>query len=204
MNAICTPIAGSVRNPPVVVESLAVTAARLADTFEQDVQAFLMASDQNLGDIEVQIEQQSRELLRAAAEKAAQKKADVTPPVCPVCQKPLSQVSRDHRRSFECKFGTITIGRSRGYCKRCRKWRFPADTALGLEESAGYSPRVQEMASLLATKTGWITGLEGGEANPLAAEPSSRPVGKTNAASRDQVSIGVRQVTKRSCVWKLS
>src|SRR5206468_5001887 len=152
MNAICTPIAGSVRNPSVVVESLAVTAARLADTFEQDVQAFLMASDQNLGDIEVQIEQQSRELLRAAAEKAAQKKADVTPPVCPVCQKPLSQVSRDHRRSFECKFGTITIGRSRGYCKRCRKWRFPADTVLGLEETAGYSPRVQEMAALLASK----------------------------------------------------
>lgn len=111
-----------------------------------------MSSEQNLGDIELQIEQASRELLRAAAEKAAQKKADVTPPVCPVCQKPLSRVSGEHRRSFECKFGTITIGRSRGYCKRCRKWRFAADTALGLEESAGYSPRVQEMAALLASK----------------------------------------------------
>jgi hypothetical protein len=136
----------------VAAESLAVSAARLADALEEEVRNFLAASDQNLGDIEVQIEQESRELLRAAAEKAAQKKADLTPPVCPICQKALSQVAGDHRRSFECKFGTITIARSRGYCKRCRKWRFPADTALGLEETAGYSPRVQEMAALLASK----------------------------------------------------
>lgn len=127
-------------------------AARLADSLEKDVCDFLIASDQNLGDIEVQLEQQSRELLRVAAEKAAQKKADLTPPVCPVCRQPLRQLTGDHRRSFECRFGTITIGRSRGYCKRCRKWRFPADTALGLEETAGYSPRVQEMAALLASK----------------------------------------------------
>src|SRR5580704_1269680 len=90
----------------VAAESLAVSAARLADALEQDVRDFLAATDQNLGDIEVQIEQESRELLRVAAEKAAQKKADLTPPVCPVCQKLLSQVAGDHRRSFECKFGT--------------------------------------------------------------------------------------------------
>jgi hypothetical protein len=36
---------------------------------EQDVRDFLLASDQNLGDIEVQLEQQSRELLRVAAQK---------------------------------------------------------------------------------------------------------------------------------------
>src|SRR6266478_3156445 len=131
-----------------LAESLAVTAARLADAVEQDVRDLLAASDPYLGDIEVQLEQESRELLRVAA----QKKADLTPPICPACQKPLSQVAGDHRRSFECKFGTITIARSRGYCKRCRKWRFPADTVLGLEETAGYSPRVQEMAALLASK----------------------------------------------------
>jgi hypothetical protein len=150
MNAICC--SETVMNRSAAAESLGVKAARLADTLEDDVQAFVRASDQNLGDIELQVEQQSRELLRAATEKAAQKKADVTPPVCPVCQKPLSQVSHGHQRSFESKFGTITVGRSRGYCKRCRKWRFPADAVLGLEESAGYSPRVQEMAALLASK----------------------------------------------------
>src|SRR5260221_13860058 len=138
MNGTCSPIGGCERQRSVAAESLAVTAARLADMLEQNVRDFLASGDQNLGDIEVQIEQQSRELLRVAAEKAAQKKADLTPPVCPVCQKPLSRVTADHRRSFECKFGTITIGRRRGYCKRCRKWRFPADIALGLAETAGY------------------------------------------------------------------
>jgi hypothetical protein len=142
----------TVKNRSAAAESLGVKAARLADVLEDDVRAFVRASDENLGDIELQIEQQSRELLRTATEKAAQKKADVTPPVCPVCQKPLSQVSHGHQRSFECKFGTIAVGRSRGYCRRCGKWRFPADTVLGLEESAGYSPRVQEMAALLASK----------------------------------------------------
>jgi hypothetical protein len=150
MNATCS---WEVRTDHAAsAESLAVKAARFADCLEQSVRAFVASSDENLGDIELQIEQQSRELLRAAAEKAAQKKADATPPLCPVCQTPLSRVSGGHRRSFECKFGAIRIDRTRGYCKRCRKWRFPADTVLGLEESAGYSPRVQEMAALLASK----------------------------------------------------
>lgn len=149
MNATCSE---AVIDHSATAEPLGVKAARLADELEKDVQAFVKASDENLGDIELQIEQQSRELLCAAAEKAAQKKADATPPICPVCWRPLSRISQGHERSFECKFGTITIGRSRGYCKRCRKWRFPADVILGLEESAGYSPRVQEMAALLASK----------------------------------------------------
>jgi hypothetical protein len=150
MSATC--FSDTVEDRSAVAESLGVKAARLADLLEENVRAFVRASDENLGDIELQVEQESRELLRAATERAAQKKAEVTPPVCPVCQKPLSQVSHGHERSFGCKFGTIKVGRSRGYCKRCRKWRFPADTVLGLEESAGYSPRVQEMAALLASK----------------------------------------------------
>jgi hypothetical protein len=152
MNAILCPVKKATKHFYAPAESLAVTAARLADALEQDVRDLLVASDENLGDLEVRMEQQSRELLRAAAQKAAQKKADLTPPVCPVCHQPLSRVTGEHRRSFECRFGTLSIGRSRGYCRRCRKWRFPADSVLGLEASAGYSPRVQEMAALLASK----------------------------------------------------
>jgi hypothetical protein len=133
-------------------ESLAVSAARLADSLEKGVRDFVVATDQNLGDIEVQIERQSREVLRQATEKAAQKKAEVTPPICPMCRQKLSRVTGGHGRSFESRFGTIRVERARGYCKRCRKWRFPADVALGLEETAGYSPRVQEMSALLASK----------------------------------------------------
>ena len=120
---------------------MSVKAARLADSLEEQIRLFVNSGDQNLGDIEMELEQQSRELLRQAAEKAAQKKADLTPPVCPACQSALSQVSRDHARSFECRFGTLTLRRTRGYCRKCRKWRFPADMVLGLEEIAGYIRR---------------------------------------------------------------
>jgi hypothetical protein len=51
---------------------LAVWAQRLADALDQDVRDFVAASDQNLGDMEIQLERQSRELLRVATEKAAQ------------------------------------------------------------------------------------------------------------------------------------
>jgi hypothetical protein len=152
MNATPSTIERSVKHLCSSAESLGVKAARLVERLEQEVREFVGASDENLGDLELQLEQQSRELLRVAAEKAAQKKAEATPPRCPACQQPLSRLSREHARSFECRFGTITIRRVRGYCKRCRKWRFPADSALGLEDSAGYSPRVQEMAALLASK----------------------------------------------------
>ena len=127
-------------------------AARLADSLDQSVRDLIAASDENLGDIELPVERQSRELQRQATEKAAQAKAEVTAPVCPVCRKPLSQVSHDHERTFESRFGPIRVRRGRGYCRRCGKWRFPADTVLGLEETAGYWPRVQEMAALLASK----------------------------------------------------
>ena len=74
------------------------------------------------------------------------------PPLCPVCAQKLSRLSEGHPRTFETRFGSITIKRTRGYCKRCGKWRVPADGALGLEETAGYSPAVQDMAALLASK----------------------------------------------------
>jgi hypothetical protein len=110
------------------------------------------ASDQNLGHLEVQAMRDVRELLRHAIQRGAQAKADATPPLCPVCGKALSRLSGDHPRTFQSRFGPITVRRTRGYCKRCRKWRVPADTVLGLEETAGYSPAVQDMAALLVSK----------------------------------------------------
>jgi hypothetical protein len=112
----------------------------------------MLASDQNLGHLEVQAGRDVQDLLRAALERGAQAKADATPPLCPVCRQKLTRLSADQPRTFESRYGSITVKRTRGYCKRCRKWRVPADTALGLEESAGYSPAVQEMAALLASK----------------------------------------------------
>jgi hypothetical protein len=131
---------------------LAVLAARAACALDRSIQRLVQAADHNLGHLEAQAAHDVRELLRQTVERGAQAKADAASPHCPVCGQPLSRLSSGHARTFDCRFGSITVKRARGYCKRCRKWRIPADAALGLEESAGYSPAVQEMAALLASK----------------------------------------------------
>lgn len=136
----------------VAAEPLAVLAARTACALEKSIQRLVLASDQNLGHLERQAEHDARELLRQTTERGAQAKADATPPHCPVCGKALSRLDAGHPRTFTTRFGDITVERTRGYCKRCRKWRVPADAALGLAETAGYSPAVQDMAALLASK----------------------------------------------------
>jgi len=112
----------------------------------------VQASDHTLGHLEELLLQDTKGLQRTLLEEAAQRKADATPPRCPCCGRPLTRVSPGHARTFESRFGPITVRRARGYCKRCRKWRLPADAALGLEETAGYSPAVQEMAALGVSK----------------------------------------------------
>jgi hypothetical protein len=136
-------------SPP---EPLAVLAARLAATLEASVTRFLNAADQNLGHLETQAIHDVQALLRQTTQRAAQAKADATPPRCPVCGQPLSRCSAGHARTFQTRFGDVTIHRTRGYCKRCRKWRIPADTVLGLDDTAGYSPAVQALAALAASK----------------------------------------------------
>jgi len=133
-------------------EPLAVLAARLAVSLEASATRFLAAADQNLGHMETQALHDVQALLRQATQRAAQAKADATPPHCPVCGQPLSRCSSGHARTFQTRFGDITIQRTRGYCKSCRKWRTPADAALGLDDTAGYSPAVQALAALAASK----------------------------------------------------
>ena len=152
MNASCLDCTPCHSNRVPVSEPLAVLAARAGCALEHSIQRCTLANDQNLGHLEMQAARDVQDLLRAAMERGAQAKADATPPLCPVCQQKLTRLSADHPRTFESRHGSITVKRTRGYCKRCRKWRVPADTALGLEESAGYSPAVQEMAALLASK----------------------------------------------------
>lgn len=144
----------SVSHPKIAQrpEPLAVLAARAACALDHSLARLAQASDQNLGHLEVQAAHDVQELLRQAVERGAQTKADATPPRCPVCGQPLSRLAADQARTFTCRYGPITVRRTRGYCKRCRKWRTPADAALGLADTAGYSPAVQDMAALLASK----------------------------------------------------
>ena len=112
----------------------------------------IQASDQTLGHLEEEILRQTRGLERSLLEEAAQKKADQAPPLCPVCKSKLSRVTHGHERSYETRFGVVTIRRLRGWCRRCKCWRFPADHVLGLAETGSCSPGVQEMAALVASK----------------------------------------------------
>jgi hypothetical protein len=112
----------------------------------------IRASDQTMGHLEEEILHRTQDLERVVLEEAAQKKADGAPPVCPACGNKLSRVTHGHERSYQTRFGVVTIRRERGWCRRCKCWRFPADHLLGLAETGGCSPGVQEMAALAASK----------------------------------------------------
>lgn len=152
MNTTCTEYPSTQTPCAWKNEPVAVLATRAGCALERSIERWTLASDQNLGHLEMQAGREVQEMLRTAMERGAQAKAEATPPHCPVCRQKLSRLSGGHARTFESRYGSLTIKRTRGYCKRCRKWRVPADTVLGLEESAGYSPAVQEMAALLASK----------------------------------------------------
>ena len=130
--------------------------AKATEAWQKRLQAgldrFIDADDQNMGHLEEEILKNTRELQRTALEEGSQKKADHTPPVCPVCKNKLSRVTGCHRRSYETRFGVVTIRRARGWCRKCKEWRFPADHALGLAEAGSCSPGVQEMAALTVSK----------------------------------------------------
>lgn len=110
------------------------------------------ASDQSLGHIEEEIAHHTRDLERRVAQEAAQKKADQTPPHCPVCGTKLTRLTQGHERMVQTRFGPITLRRRRGWCRVCKEWRFPADHALGIDTGGTASPTVQEMAALLGSK----------------------------------------------------
>jgi hypothetical protein len=110
-------------------------AAELAVHLEAATREFVAAADPNLSHLEV-------EVLRQDAEAGAQAKADASPPCGPVCRQRLSRLTHGHERTFRTRFGPVTLRRTHGWCRRCRKWWFPADAVLGLEDSAGSSPAV--------------------------------------------------------------
>jgi hypothetical protein len=114
--------------------------------------ASLCAANQDLGHLEEELLRGGQEVFRQMLEKAAQQKAEAAPPQCPHCQNRLSRLTSGHGTTIQTRFGVIRVQRARGYCKRCRKWRFPADSVLGLPEEGTQSPAVQEMAALTVSK----------------------------------------------------
>ena len=168
--------------------------ARLTAGLNQTVQA----SDQNLGDLEEQILRQTRGLERQLLEEAAQKKADQTPPLCPACGHKLTRCTRDHERTFHTRFGPVTVKRLRGWCRRCQQWRYPADHALGLSETGGASPSVQEMAALTVSKmpvqeaSAVIERLTGVKLPPATLDREARRQGQRADKKRRQLDQQMR------------
>jgi hypothetical protein len=112
----------------------------------------ILASDQTLGHIEEEIAHRTRDLERTVAEEVAQRKADQVPPRCPKCGAKLTRLTQGHERTIQTRFGAIRIRRTRGWCRRCQGWQFPADHVLGIESGGNASPSVQEMAALVGSK----------------------------------------------------
>ena len=116
------------------------------------LQASTRAADQNLGHLEEQLLRGGHELFRQMLEQAAQEKAAAAPPVCPHCQNQLRCLTQGHGTTVQTRWGRIRGERARGHCRRCKKWRFPADALLGLPEQGTQSPGVQEIAALVVSK----------------------------------------------------
>ena len=112
----------------------------------------IRAADQDLGHLEEQLLRGGHELFRQMLEKAAQEKAAAAPPLCPHCQNKLRRLTEGHGTTIQTRWGDIRVERTRGYCRRCKKWRFPADALLGLPDQGTQSPGVQEIAALTVSK----------------------------------------------------
>jgi hypothetical protein len=155
-------------------------------------------TSQTMGDLERQILQQTQGLERRLLEEASQKKADQSPPLCPVCGNKLNRLSHGHERTYQTRFGSVTIRRSRGWCQRCKAWRFPADYALGLEEAGSASPSVQEMAALVASKmpvaeaSAVLEHLTGVKLPPATLDREARRQGKRAQRKRKELDEQMR------------
>jgi hypothetical protein len=185
-------------NEPQVMGPVVLTAAQRelpawTQRLQEGLGKSIRASSENLGHLEEEILRGSRELSRGMLEEAAQVKADRTPLRCTKCAAVLRRCSQGHARTFESRFGPITIGRTRGWCRNCKKWIYPADGLLGLEETAGYSPGVQEMAALAVSKlpvaeaSAVIERLTGVKLPRATLDREARRQGLRAQAQRDQL-----------------
>lgn len=124
------------------VRALLTQASRIMEVFCAD-------EEEGLGHLEACLEKPLAALKARLLELAAQRKADQTPPECPVCARKLTR-RRKVERTVHTLSGDIRVARVLGWCSKCKKWFCPGDEAMGVE--SGYSPAVQEVAALFASK----------------------------------------------------
>lgn len=152
-----------------------------------------VSNDQeNMGHLEEGLLVEGRELQRQLLEKAAQTKADNTPLHCPICGAPLTRVTHAHERTVESRFGAVRLRRSRGWCRKCGEYCFPADVRLGLDRSTA-SPGVQETAAMLVSKmpapeaSAVLQRLTGQKISPATLDREARRQGQKAQKKREQL-----------------
>ena len=108
--------------------------------------------DQNMGSLEKTIDRVTREVRRQALERLTQEAAAREVLGCPICGAMLKVVDHRRRRVVDSSFGPIGFVRSYGLCPSCQAHYFPADVALGLQERAPMSPRLQEICAVMTLR----------------------------------------------------
>jgi len=109
----------------------------------------LMAKGCDIGQLEAYMEKRLRELGRRLLEEAVQKLADRQALSCPRCDGPLHVERHQRLRHVFSVFGKVPFVRGYGLCPRGQERFYPADHAMGLQERAPASPRVQEIGALM-------------------------------------------------------
>lgn len=131
--------------------AVAGTVALLAvETLEQlvglvnRVERCVNSAEENLGHMEEELLREGHEVMRQLLEKAAQAKAAAVPPRCPECQQALGCLSGGHGTTIQTRFGEIRVERVRGKCRRCQRWRFPADAFWACPPKGRNRPRCRK------------------------------------------------------------
>ena len=127
------------------------TDAWMAQVRTKIEKAFMNECD--MGTIEKIIEDELKRLGRPILEHAVQTLADSRPLRCPQCNDDLHVERHGRPREVDSVFGKVPIKRSYGFCVKCQKRFYPADHALGLQERAPASPRVQEICALMVLES---------------------------------------------------
>lgn len=200
----CPPAERTTESAPLALAELQSALPAWTARLQADLTASVRASAENVGHLEERISERIREVGRLALEEAAQAKADATPLRCPVCGQPLSRKKGGATRTFESRFGPITVHRSRAWCRRCHAWRYPADSALGLADTSGYSPGVQEIAALgvsklpVAEASAVIERLAGVKLPRATLDREARRQGRRAEAERTQLDTQMRTAQGRA------
>lgn len=108
--------------------------------------------DQDMGRLERAVDRVTREVCRRVLERLTQEAAAREEFGCPTCGEMLNVIRHRQGRTVESAFGAVRFERSYGFCPRCRDYCFPADMALGLQERAPMSPRLQEICAVMTLR----------------------------------------------------